>query len=92
MGASTSLVLQVAGKQHTITALELAKHPDSLLSRLAAAELDVSSNSSSSSAEAVKVLQLDSMGPTPLADLPDSAAPVICSLYRCAAGCKLNSP
>jgi hypothetical protein len=78
---STGIVLQVGLKQHTITAIDLAKYPDSLLSRLAAADLDVGS-SSSTCADAAKVLQLDSMGTTPLADWPESAAPVICSLYR----------
>jgi hypothetical protein len=72
--AATGIVLQVADKQHTISGAQLARYPDSLLSRLATADLEGSSNA--------KVLQLDSMGRTPLAYWPESAAPLICSLYR----------
>jgi hypothetical protein len=77
--AATGIVLQVVDKQHTITAAQLARYPDSLLYRLATADLDGSSIVSSNA----KVLQLDSMGSTPLAYWPESAAPIICSMYRC---------
>jgi hypothetical protein len=81
--AATGIVLQVADKKHTITGAQLAKYPDSLLFRLATADLDGSSSSVSSNA---KVLQLDSMGSTPLAYWPESAAPIICSIYSSVSG------
>jgi hypothetical protein len=72
--------LYVEGKKYTISALELSKHPNSLLLQLATA--DYASSSSSSSAPKVCVLQLDSMKDTPLAEWPHYAAPIICSMYR----------
>ncbi|KAF6263855.1 hypothetical protein COO60DRAFT_1487391 [Scenedesmus sp. NREL 46B-D3] len=74
------IVLQAADKQHTITAAELAKHPRSLLSKLATADGASSSNSSSSSC--AQVLQLDKMPNSPLAEWPEFAAPILSSLYR----------
>jgi hypothetical protein len=64
----------------TISALELPKYPESLLTQLATADC-ASSNSNSSTAKAY-VLQLEEMADTPLAEWPEYAAPIICSTYR----------
>jgi hypothetical protein len=78
------IVLQTGNKQHTISAKDLRKHPESLLSKLASGTAGSSTCGNRSSSSTANVLHLDTMTTTPLSEWPESAAPVICELYRCA--------